>query len=114
GLEARASWNLDRRVFASEEVRVTQIQLDVGAKQRKASESVVARLFAWQRAVYAMHDPALSIPACVQAWLEVQELTARLDIATGGWFETWSRGKAGATPGGVGAVRGAAGPGAEL
>lgn len=97
-LEARASWNLDRLVFASEEVRVTQLQLGFASKQRQASQKVVEHLFAWQRAVYAMHDPTLSIPECVQAWLLVQELAATLDLATGGWFETWSAGKAGPTP----------------
>lgn len=96
-LEARATWSLDRLVFASEEVRVTQIQRDVADEQESSSQKVVERLFAWQRAVYAMFDPSLTIPRCVQLWLEAEELAASLDIETGGWFERW-RARQGATP----------------
>lgn len=96
-LEARATWSLDRLVFASEEVRVTQIQRDVADKHENTSRKVVERLFAWQRAVYAMFDPTLTIPRCVQAWLETEELAASLDIETGGWFERW-RARRGALP----------------
>ncbi len=97
-LEARATWDLDRLVFASEEIRVTQIRLDYSTKQRKMSQRVLADLFAWQRAIYAMHDPTLSIPSCVHAWLNTQQLAASLDIATDGWFSEWSAGKTGPAP----------------
>jgi hypothetical protein len=89
-LEARASWNLDRLVFASEEVRVNQLQHDAAEDEERAARQVTERLFAWQRAVYAMYDPTLQIHRCVQAWLDTQELAAALDIATGGWFSGWS------------------------
>lgn len=97
-LEARATWNLDRLVFASEEPRVSRIRLSFASDERKASRRVVEQLFAWQRAVFAMHDPTRSVGGCIEAWLTAQELAATLDLATGGWFAKWSRGKAGPMP----------------
>ncbi len=88
-LEARATWELDRLVFATEEVRVAQIQHSVAKDHEGDARRVVEHLFAWQRAVYAMFDPSLSLTSCVQAWLDTEQLAATLDVETGGWFSRW-------------------------
>ncbi len=92
-LEARTTWSLDRLVFASEEVRIGKMQLRLAAAARRSKNDVLELLFAWQRAVYAMHDPAVDPVRCVAAWLDEQQLAAQLAVETGGWFVRWRRGQ---------------------
>jgi hypothetical protein len=88
-LEARATWSLDRLVFADEEVRISQLHQQLVEKSEQRAERVLELLFTWQNQVYAMHDPALETSKCVEAWLKEQQLGAALDLETGGWFARW-------------------------
>jgi hypothetical protein len=88
-LEGRATWSLDRLVFADEEVRLSQLQQQIEERNERRAERVLELLFAWQLEVYSMHDPALDTTKCVQAWLKQQQIGAALDVATGGWFARW-------------------------
>jgi hypothetical protein len=92
-LEARTTWSLDRLVFASEEVRIGQIHRQLAAATARRNDAVVEQLFAWQRAIYAMHDPTVEPARCMAAWLDAEQLAAQLDLATNGWFGRWLRGK---------------------
>jgi hypothetical protein len=88
-LEGRATWSLDRLVFADEEVRLEQLEQQMQERSERRAARVLELLFGWQREVYAMHDPALDTSKCVHSWLMQQQLAAALDVETGGWFARW-------------------------
>ncbi len=88
-LEARATFKLDKLVFADEEValeRMREERLEAGKKLR---ERVLETLFAWQKAQRLRDDPAAEPDVQLKASLEVIEAEVTLDVLTGGWFSRW-------------------------
>jgi hypothetical protein len=88
-LEARGTWTLDRLVFAGEEVDVERMRRQLAREQEERAEHALELLFGWQRAMAALADPTASHAECLSAWVREQELSARLHVATGGWFTRW-------------------------
>lgn len=91
-LEARATWRLDRLVFADEEVALERARAQRAELREKLSERVLALLFAWQRALALEDDARASPEEHLTASLRVIEAEAELDLVTGGWFTTWRAG----------------------
>ncbi len=88
-LEARATWRLDRLVFADEEVALERARAQRAEQRQKVVEHVLTLLFAWQRALALEDDGHASPEEHLAASLRVLETEAELDLATGGWFTTW-------------------------
>ena len=57
-LEARATWRLDRLVFADDEVALERVRDERAAARQKLVDRVLDLLFAWQRALAVRDDPA--------------------------------------------------------
>lgn len=88
-LEARASFRLDRLIFADEELAAFRLRLEQSELAQRLALRVVAMLSAWQRAwVETRAAPAGSV-AALEASLKMGELEATLDVVTGGWFAAW-------------------------
>jgi hypothetical protein len=85
-LEARATWRLDRLVFADDEVAIERLRGERAAAQRKLAERVLEALAAWQRALARGADDARSPEERRDDALEVASRAAELDVLTGGWF----------------------------
>jgi hypothetical protein len=88
-LEARATWRLDRLVFADEEVTLERARAQRVEQRERLSARVLTLLFAWQRALALEDDGHASPEEHLAASLRVIETEAELDLATGGWFTTW-------------------------
>lgn len=88
-LEARATWRLDRLVFADEEVALERARAQRAEQRQKVVERVLTLLFAWQRALALEDDARASPEEHLAASLRVLETEAELDLATGGWFTAW-------------------------
>jgi len=88
-LEARATWSLDRLVFASEEVPIERLRDKVRDEHAAAGRRAVDLLFRWQRAAYRVIDPTAHPDQCPAAWLAEQQLAAELDVLTDGWLSRW-------------------------
>lgn len=85
-LEARATWRLDRAVFADEEITLERLRRERADAQRRLTDRVLALLFAWQRARTREADPARTPEERLDATLDAIEAEATLDILTDGWF----------------------------
>lgn len=92
-LEARTTWELDRLLFASEEVAIERLRQALADDDRALRQRVLEQLFGWQRAVYRARDPLAEPGRCLEAWLDEQQLGAALDLQTGGWLSRWLRGR---------------------
>ncbi len=90
-LEARATWHLDRALFASEEVHIERLRAKLDQRRARHQQQVLDLLFAWQGAAVDLDDPELSPREWRKLWLLEQQLAAELDLATGGWFQRWLR-----------------------
>jgi hypothetical protein len=88
-LEARATWRLDRLVFADEEVALERARAQRAEQRERLTARVLALLFTWQRALALEDDARASPEEHLTASLRVIETEAELDLATGGWFTTW-------------------------
>lgn len=88
-LEGRATFNLNRLVFADEELRVERLRRQLAAESDKLAERVLKSLFAWQRHAHALYDPTIDPIACLDHALHLEELAVRLDLMTDGWFARW-------------------------
>jgi hypothetical protein len=101
--EARATWKLDRLVFADEELHVERLR----AQQERANERVVAsvlkQLFTWRRAQVHLLDAELSPEDRLRYEVEQLEAEAALDVLTDGLFSRERRaeetGSVGSAPG---------------
>ncbi|MEJ7730155.1 MAG: hypothetical protein WKG00_13165 [Polyangiaceae bacterium] len=93
-LEARATWRLDRLVFADEEVPLERLRHDRAEAEARVAARTLELLFAWQRALTVEADLARPVEERVEATLRVLECEASLDVVTDGWFSRW-RGKVG-------------------
>jgi hypothetical protein len=93
-LEARATWRLDRLVFADEEVPLERLRHDRAEAEARVAARTLELLFAWQRALTVEADLARPAEERVEATLRVLECAASLDVVTDGWFSRW-RGSSG-------------------
>jgi hypothetical protein len=93
-LEARATWRLDRLLFAEEEVTLERMRHDRAEAQAKLTKEVLKLLFEWQRARAAVDNPLLSPEDNLTARLKTIETSAELDVLTEGWFGRWREGGA--------------------
>jgi len=91
-LEARATFRLDRLVFADEEVALERTRRERSEAQSKLIARVLALLFAWQRAATLERDAGASPEEQLASMLARVEAEVELDVVTGGWF---SRSRAG-------------------
>jgi hypothetical protein len=98
-LEARATWRLDRLVFADEEVALEHLRQRRIEARARLVERVLGQLFAWQRARALEEDPGASPEEHLAASLRVLEAEAELDLLTGGWFTEWAAKNAGSSSG---------------
>lgn len=84
--EARASWDLDRLVFAAEELRIQQMRQGQAADAEKLTLLVLRHLFAWQRAYGRLMSEPLE-PEKALAWeLDLLEAETALEVLTDGFF----------------------------
>ncbi|XXX74711.1 hypothetical protein WMF30_44380 [Sorangium sp. So ce134] len=88
-LEARATWRLDRVVFADEEIALERLRRERAELQAKLTARALELLFAWQRAVALSADPGRSPEEHRAATLAAIEAEASLDLLTGGWMTRW-------------------------
>ncbi len=87
--EARATFKLDKLVFADEEVALERMREDRLEAAKKLRERVLETLFAWQRALRTRDEPTAEPDAQMKAALAAIEAEVTLDVLTGGWFTRW-------------------------
>jgi len=85
-LEARATWRLDRLVFADEEVRVEELRRMRRRNDRQLLDDVLEALVAWQRALWGEVDPSASGEERLAARLGRIQSEVTLDLLTAGTF----------------------------
>jgi hypothetical protein len=95
--DAQLTWNLDRLVFASEELAIERLKQQRDAADAALVRRVLETLFAWQRAVADCASPGLSVDERSDCTLRTLETTVTLDVLTDGWFTDT---QAGAQPAG--------------
>jgi len=88
-LEARTTWELNRLVFASEEVRIERMQHRVRDEAQDIQRRIVSTLLDWQGTRARMMQPTVHPEQCFELWLEIQQFAISLDVDTGGWFRKW-------------------------
>lgn len=88
-LEARATWRLDRLVFADEEIALERMRRERVEQQAKVMARVLELLFTWQRALALAADPGQSPEEHRAATLSAIEAEASIDLLTGGWLTRW-------------------------
>lgn len=86
--EVRATWHLDRLVFADEELSVERLRNESEKARQKLREQVLAKLFAWQRALLRAASEGLPPEERAEAELLALEAELELDVLTAGWFST--------------------------
>src|SRR5262249_54746022 len=89
GLEASATWRLDRLLFAREEIALERMRHLRVESQTRLRREVIRLLFEWQRAIAAADKPTLSPEENLAARLRAIESEAELDLLTDGWFAKW-------------------------
>ncbi|MBM4358655.1 MAG: hypothetical protein FJ096_11165 [Deltaproteobacteria bacterium] len=85
-LEARATWHLDRALFASEELRLLRHDEERRRDRERLEARVEELLFGWQTAVAERLDPSASFRECRAAFVRELHLAEELDRVTRGWF----------------------------
>ena len=85
-LEARATWALDRLVFADEELAVERLRLDQARSEAALVDRVIALVFGWERARRTRLDQEAEPEARFRAEVDETEAEAALDVLTDGWF----------------------------
>lgn len=84
--EARATWDLDRLIFASEEIRVEHLRLDHAQSTEKLALLVLRHLFSWQRARGRLLSEELDAEGSLGLELDILEAETALDVLTDGFF----------------------------
>ncbi len=85
-LEARATFRLDRLVFADDEIAVERLRISRATERTRLVAKILELLDAWQRARAAEADPAAKPEARQRARLAAVTAEVSLDVLTGGWF----------------------------
>lgn len=85
-LEARATFRLDRLVFADDEIAIERQRSARAAERTKLVAKVLDLLDAWQRARFTEADPEAKADARSRATLSATSAEASLDVLTNGWF----------------------------
>jgi len=85
-LEARATWRLDKLVFAGDEVAFERMRETRAEARAKLTDRILKLLFAWQRATVAQADPKATPEEQLRASLEAAEAEAELEVLTGGFL----------------------------
>lgn len=87
-IEGRATFALDRLVFADDEIAIEKLRLDRAKFERALIEDVLETFAKWQRARAVLDSPdaAADPEAQVGAEIDLAVAEARLDVLTGGWF----------------------------
>lgn len=88
-LEARATFRLDRLVFADEEVALERLREERASARHKLEARVLEALFTWQRACVERDDETRDPEARTRAALTVMETDGTLDVLTGGFWSRW-------------------------
>lgn len=88
-MEARATWRLDRLVFADEEVALERMRHERAEAQARVVTRVLKLLFEWQRALAMADNPAGSPEEQLASRLKALEAEAELDLMTDRWFSRW-------------------------
>lgn len=89
-LEARATWNLDRLIFADDELRIEQFRVERAQASERLVALVMKHLFAWQRARRELASGPHAPAAELEWWLQLFEAEAMLDVLTNGFFSARS------------------------
>lgn len=97
-LEARATFRLDRLVFADDELAVERQRMARAAERTRLVTRVLELLDAWQRARFIEDDPEAKVEAKARASLAEAAAEASLDVLTDGWFSRAIEGDDDATP----------------
>lgn len=86
-IDIQATWELDKLVMSSEQIRVINESQDI-AKLREKVLAEVTRIYFERRRlqVEGLLRPKTDLLAQVKDELRLRELTANLDAYTGGWF----------------------------
>lgn len=87
--EARATFRLDRLLYADEEPQVERLRLDRQEARARVAAKVLAELSKWARAQAEEAVAPLDSDARLDALLKVMESELTLDVMTGGWFSAW-------------------------
>ncbi|MDI1477486.1 hypothetical protein [Polyangium sp. y55x31] len=95
-LEARATFRLDRLVFADEEVALERLREERASARHKLEARVLEVLFTWQRACVERDDETRDPEARTRAALTVMEADGTLDVLTGGFWSRWKATRLGA------------------
>jgi hypothetical protein len=85
-LEARATWRLDRLLFAGDEPTLERLRLERQDARSRLGTRTLEALFAWVR---ASEDEGTTSPGSHEqreAALRTAEAQATLDVLTAGWF----------------------------
>jgi hypothetical protein len=85
-MEARATWKLDRLVFAREEIAVERLRIGQARIRRAIEHDVLDGLARWHRARWRALDPEAPGDRRIEAELESATIEAMLDVWTDGWF----------------------------
>jgi hypothetical protein len=89
--EGRATWKLDRLLFADEELAVERLRGEQARARGALAERVLQALFSWQRAELAARSPKADADERAKSWLLALEAELTLDMLTGGWFSAVQR-----------------------
>ena len=90
-LEGRATWTLDRLVFADQELRSERFRAQLRDREDELTKRVTDALIEWQQHVQLRYDPLINPDACLRHAIAAAGLAVRLDLLTDGWFERWRR-----------------------
>jgi hypothetical protein len=97
-MEARATWRLDRLIFADEEVALERMRHDRAEAKSRLTSRVLKALFEWQRALAQADNPSASPEEELAARLRALEAQAEIDLLTDGWLARWLAGQRRPTP----------------
>ena len=86
--EGRATWRLDRLVFADEEVAIERLRAERDEQRSKLNQRVIELVLGWQKARIKLHDEAATDTERLDAIAREMAMSATLDAITGG---VWSK-----------------------
>lgn len=87
-LEGRATFRLDRLVFADDEIAVERLRADRAKLERAIVDEVLDSFERWQRADAKLANPLTEPLERDRAEIDLAVEEARLDALTDGWFST--------------------------